>query len=701
MNGIPDEILLKRGILSQYSILNRSFPMQTKTKILALILVTFFVSIACNQTVQETETVSTPTKTSAPSPTPIVEGSYDPDTADENEPILVTGTIPFTSPFFISISSEPFVLLEDQAGFVARDDHFLFPLPGQSIGPVWQIDDQTMEFSLSLPSVPQATLLDVDNNGSEDKGVMIFQVAFWSNTWGGPFLEEREGTGWSGSYTSALTDPDRDGEIFGGTLLIWAPDDQQSFPVGFGSDNMLFTEDDPVEPVPSGYSIVNLDSDPFTIYKEPHLVLELVEGPGELKDYSDMTHAEAFDTMFERMRVEYPFTLEKGIDWDALYAVYAPQIQNARGSYDFYQVMLDFINQIPDAHIGLGFNDDAYQYLYEYVGGSLGMILAELSDGRVVVTKVFPGYAASAAGIKVGAEIIRWDGQPIQQAIEQVVPFFGPYSTQHAKRFEQLVFLTRFPPDTRVSVSFQNPGSSETEATLTAAVEFDSLFEWIPYLTDDPIALPVEAEILDNGIAYMKINSFSDDTNLTAQVYEHYIESMLNAGVNGLIIDMRVNLGGFGGIAMNFAEYFIDQEIEVSQHAYYNYELGEFEFGDEPAKLKPAPLYYDGPIVVLVSSYCVSACEGFAYWLSLNDRATIVGHTGTAGAFGSVGLGQYKLPGDLDLQFPTGRPETMDGQLLIEGTGVLPDVVVPVTYESALGLEDTVLMTAIEILTGR
>lgn len=104
--------------------------------------------------------------------------------------------------------------------------------------------------------------------------------------------------------------------------------------------------------------------------------------------------------------------------------------------------------------------------------------------------------------------------------------------------------------------------------------------------------------------------------------------------------------------------------------------------------------------MVLVSPSCVSACEGFAYLLTLNDRATIVGHAGTAGAYGDVGLGQYTLPGDLDLQFPTGRPETMDGQLLIEGTGVLPDVTVPVTYESALGLEDAVLDAAIKILTG-
>jgi C-terminal processing protease CtpA/Prc len=229
-------------------------------------------------------------------------------------------------------------------------------------------------------------------------------------------------------------------------------------------------------------------------------------------------------------------------------------------------------------------------------------------------------------------------------------------------------------------------------------VDYDSLFEWIPYFIEDPIALPVEAEVLEDGIAYMKIGTFSGDYNLMAQVFEHHLEQLIDTGINKLILDLRVNLGGSGGMAADFFGYFIDEEVTVSNHAYYNHDLGEFEYDDEMHTIEPGPLYYDGEIVVLVSQYCVSACEGFTYWLTLNDRARVVGHTATAGAFGEVGRGQYTLPGDLDLQFPTGRPETPDGDLLIEGVGVIPDEIVPVTYESALGLEDAVLQAAMDLL---
>ncbi len=214
----------------------------------------------------------TPTPTAAPTPTfvptPLPPSPVQPGEANPNEPVLISGTIPFTSPFFLNGIAEPFVLLEDEAGFVARNREFEFPLIGQIIGPVDLVDDSTLSYTLPLPSVPTGTLLDVDNNSENDRGIMIFAVAYWYNTWGDPFLEARDGTGWSNAYTSAVTDPNREDEIMGGILVIWAPDDEQEFPSGFGPDEKLFTDDDPVAPVPAGYSIVDLDQEPFSIYKE-------------------------------------------------------------------------------------------------------------------------------------------------------------------------------------------------------------------------------------------------------------------------------------------------------------------------------------------------------------------------------------------------------------------------------------------------
>lgn len=632
--------------------------------------------------------------------TPIRPIPVQPGAANPNEPVLISGTIPFTSPFFINTIAEPFVLLEDQAGFVARDREFEFPLASQVMGPVDLLDETTLSYTLSLPAVPAATMIDVDNDDKADPGVMIFGVAYWSNTWGDPFLEARDGTGWSNAYTSVITDPNRNDEIKGGKLIIWAPDDQQGFPSGFGADGLLFTEDDPITLVPAGYSIVDLDQDPFQINKEAQPVITLVEGEVAVNDFSRLSYAEAFEAFFAKASREYPFTVEKGVDWDELYAQFASQVGSARNDKDFYRALWRFCQQIPDGHIGLSIDPDIF---YEEHGGGFGLVLTELSDGRVLVTQVLPGYPAAEEGIKVGAELVTWDNQPIQQAIRNVLPYFGPYSTEHHKRLDQAIFLTRIPPNTKVTFSYRNPGdSSAKEVTLTSVVEYDSLFASLPYFNVDALELPIVGMVLEpSGLGCIRLTTFSDDYNLLARIWERYIENLIDNEVPGLILDLRSNGGGSGGLAMDFAGYLIDEEILLSENFYFNDLTGEFERRDIPSRLRPAPLYYDGMLAILVGPNCASACEGFAHALSQGGRSIIVGHFPTAGMYGEVGRGQYELPADISLQFPTGRPETPDGKLLIEGEGVIPDILVPVTQESALGLRDTVLEKAIQMLLDR
>ncbi len=54
------------------------------------------------------------------------------------------------------------------------------------------------------------------------------------------------------------------------------------------------------------------------------------------------------------------------------------------------------------------------------------------------------------------------------------------------------------------------------------------------------------------------------------------------------------------------------------------------------------------------------------------------------------------------LQVPTGRSVDPDtGEILIEGVGVIPDLRVPVTYESLLSPEDEVLQAAEAALLGQ
>ena len=528
-----------------------------KPKLILPILILVLVSTLACQAISELTATATPIPSPTVPPTPLPAQPVEPGEGNPDEPVFITGEISYTSPFFVDTLSEAFVMLEDQGGFIQRDLEFEFRLESQTIGPVEQIDDQTLNYQLSLPAIPQGTPFDLDNDGVEEAGVQVFAVAYWSNTWDGPFLEERDGSGWSTAYASTITDVDRDYEITGGTLIVWAPDDEQGFPTGFGDDNKLFTEDDPAAPIPAGYSIVYLDEKPFRVTKEAQPTIDLIEGATAVTDYADLSYEQAFENLFEKASTEYPFTEDKNIDWQSIYDQYAPQIAEADDDTEFFWALKEFSLEIPDGHIGVSFNELVAQIFYENYGGSFGMILVELSDGRVLVQEILPDYPAEQAGLEVGTEITHWQGQPIGEAIGAIKPFFGPYSTPHHRRLEQLVFLTRVPPNESVNITVADGEGASEEITLQAEVDYDSLFEWIPSLRVDQLSPPVEGEILEpSGLGYIRINTFSADYNLTAQLWNHFIDSLLESEVPGLILDVRVNGGGSMGLANNFAAYF-------------------------------------------------------------------------------------------------------------------------------------------------
>jgi len=668
----------------------------TRKKLLVLITILMTASISCNlfnNLFKPQEPTSTPEQTSTPLPVrPVIPGVNNPD-----EPVFITGEIPYTSPFFLDTIQQPFILLEDQAGFINRDREFIFPTDSQILGPVELHPDESLTYQLALPAVPQGTMIDLDNDGEQDQGIQVFAVAYWSNVWGGPFLEEREGKGWSTAYTSTLVDPANDDEIIGGSLVVWAPDDEQGFPTSFGDDGLLFTEDDPTKAIPAGYNIVDINQEPFTFYKEARPSITLNEGVIEVNDYTELSYAEAFKNMVGKISLEYPFTEEKSMDWDALTQKYQPLIENAENDEEFYSSLRDFSYEIPDGHVNVSLNPDIF---FEVAGGSFGMVLNELSDGRIIVSEVISNTPAARAGIKEGAEILTWNDKPVLDRIDEVEPYFSPFSTEHAKRVEQVNFLTRVPPDSEISLSYRNSGENETRnLKLKGEVEYESLFKTIPIFNRDELSLPVEGNILDDsGLGYVQISTFSDDYNLIARLWEHYIQGLIDQEVPGLIIDMRANGGGNTGLMLDFLGYFYDEEIELYESSYYSNKTGKFENSGRPSKIVPGPLLYDGEIAVLVSPDCVSACEGFSYALQSTGRAIVVGSYPTAGAFGDVGRGQYSLPGDIKMQYPTGRPENNAGQLVIEGVGVIPDLVVPVTVESVLGKSDTILDTATKAL---
>ena len=218
---------------------------------------------------------------------------------DEGGAVRISGSVTYSAPYFTLGVAQPLVILEDQAGFVDRNEHFLMPVASQTIGQITSdFFTSPFQYSLALPIEPQGSYRDVDNDDVEDEGVQIFAIAYWDNTFGDPFLEERDlyGGGWSTAYASTRISDDieTDREIVGGVFLVYTSDDQQGFPSGFGEDDLLFTDDDPIVTLPQGYTIVTMDAEPFSFDRSRNPVVDLIEPEGiALVDYSDQSYSDA------------------------------------------------------------------------------------------------------------------------------------------------------------------------------------------------------------------------------------------------------------------------------------------------------------------------------------------------------------------------------------------------------------------------
>jgi len=627
---------------------------------------------------------------------------------DEGGPAVVTGVMDYTNPETFSTVAQPLIVLEDQAGFVDRNRGFVLPPESQVLGVITgDFFSPPFTWTLSLPAVPLGTLRDVDQDGEEDEGVMTYAVAFWSNTFGGPYLERRDlmGGGWSTAYatTRVKTNPSGGGEVTGGKYIVWAPDDQQGFPSDFGDDGKLFTEDDPIVRLPAGYTLVDMDTSPFTFDRSQRPDVELIEPEDvALDDFSQMSYTDAFDAMLAMFREQYAFTELKGIDWDAMETQFRPRFEGAEADNDvnaYRRALRDFMLSIPDAHIAPPFIAEDFQ---RETAGGLGMAIRRLDDGRTVVNFVTPDGPADQAGIKLGAEITELGGQPVDEYVAAIQPYSGPFGTQHFKLLQQLRYASRAPLGTEVEVTFQNPDSSEAEtATLTAEAE-DASFRFSSFSRGLTGAeLPVEFSILDNGIGYVKINSFFDNELLTVQLWEQMMKSLNSLGVGGLIIDLRQNGGGSGFLADQMAAYFFDDELELGNTESYDPDLGEF-YADPNTVQRFFPpdesLQYRGSVAVIIGPNCASACEFFAYDMTRQGRAEIIGQYPTAGAGGSRVL--FVMPGPEGLLLPVGRPLDAEGNIIIEGTGVAPTIHVPVTEETLFSEDDVLMDVATAVLMG-
>lgn len=168
------------------------------------------------------------------------------------------------------------------------------------------------------------------------------------------------------------------------------------------------------------------------------LVLGLAVGMAPLawskpvdEDLSELPFTEAYRRTIDLLAENYPLGEWKGIDWEKARNRYLPEIALAESNSDlqaFCRIFAQFaFNTIRDGHTWITVTSEDAPVRQTFTnlvaserGGSFGLTLASLDNGRIVVASLRPGEPADLAGIQVGDEIITWNETPIADELAKI-----------------------------------------------------------------------------------------------------------------------------------------------------------------------------------------------------------------------------------------------------------------------------------------
>jgi carboxyl-terminal processing protease len=324
-----------------------------------------------------------------------------------------------------------------------------------------------------------------------------------------------------------------------------------------------------------------------------------------------------------------------------------------------------------------------------------------------------PNGPAAAQGMQWGAEILQWNGVGIDDALAQTSTVWAssPPATTEGVRLARLKLLPRAHLGTKVTIAFRNPGDTNTRSVELVAV--DDQYEPIQRAGQSQDfslrGTNIEWRILDGNVGYVKIRGELPTLPqlLPDSTVRRAMNAFVAAGVTGIVIDVRGNIGGADKLVPLMMGYFVDRPVFYEHATLYSDVTGRFE--REPTGTlwtTPRDPRFRGPLAVLVDDRCVSSGEGFALVARQRAGSHVVGFYGTYGSFGMSGA-EVLMPGGLTVDYPNGQSLDANGHVQIDSNwelagGIAPDVRVPLTLENVRAQfkdgRDVVLETAMKLL---
>ncbi len=261
--------------------------------------------------------------------------------------------------------------------------------------------------------------------------------------------------------------------------------------------------------------------------------------------------------------------------------------------------------------------------------GGLGIYIAS-REGRTTIIAPIEDTPADRAGVKPLDEVVKVDDKHV----------WGMDS-------DETVNLLRVPAGKPVTLQI-------LRENVNKLIPVKMVREIIKIKT-------VRSEMLDGGIAYIKLNHFNlkSDGEVRAA-----LENAKKKNAKGVIMDLRNNPGGLLDVCVDVTSQFIPKGVVVGMR-------GRFEKANETLYAKEGRAN-KLPLVVLINEGSASAAEIFAGAVKDHKRGTVVG----AKTFGKGSVQTlFNLPDGSGIYVTIARYNTPSG-FVLDHKGLQPDVAV-------------------------
>jgi carboxyl-terminal processing protease len=403
---------------------------------------------------------------------------------------------------------------------------------------------------------------------------------------------------------------------------------------------------------------------------------------------------ESFQAAWEIIRDSHFDTNFNGLDWNAVRTNFLPKIEKARSQEevrDTIQAMLDLLNvshlmvlpgTAPRRVLEIQTNKVAgasteqkpaqpLQIAPPAEAGSLGIEVRALNN-QIVVFRVEPGSPAAENGIKPGWIIEKIDDEP---AVDPMVD-----ENENAKKQRDFLLwhnaasLLKGYAGEKCTLIVRNEAGERKPLTIPRAREtgqpakLGNLPTMFTRVSTDEITTPG-----GKRVGYLRFNLWMVPA---IQRINQFIDANRNS--DAIVIDLRGNLGGIGGMVMGVAGHFINERAALGKMKMRDNELNFVAFPRTVDSQLHATNTFQGKLAIIQDGISLSSAELFAGGLQELGRARVFGEKSGGQALPAV---SDRLPnGDLlyhavaDFKTPKGRR--------LEDNGVVPDEVVPLRIDA-------------------